>query len=352
MERMKDQKRLANKLTNPDTWDREGERMKFDAIVGNPPYQQNSNDSRNTSRDVPVYQYFVDSAKTVDPHYLSMIIPSRWMATGLGLNEFRQAMLSDRRIRSLCDYPDANDIFPMVEIKGGICYFLWDKDNTTDCIVTTKRNGEVYGPDTRMLDEYDVFVRYYCAVEILRKVLHKEEESIVKILSVDKEFGWTSNYTGFSEEETERSVPLYYNRKGQRLVGWIEREKVTKSPELIDKWKVMIPEAGSDGGKRIPDPVLGSCFVAPSPSVCTQTYLFFYVDDEQEANNIATYVQTKFFRFLVSLRKITQHAPRAAYSWVPMQDFSKSWTDAELYEKYDLTQDEIAFVERMIKPMG
>lgn len=327
-------------------------KMKFDVIIGNPPYQLGSNDERSNSRDKPIYNRFIEVAKALQPRYLTMIIPSRWMASGLGLSDFREKMLHDRHIRKLVDFPISNDVFNGVEIKGGVCYFLWDREGSGDCIITTMRDGAITDESIRPLGEYDVFVRDSRALKILKKVLCKQEKSIIGMLSVDKEFGWTSNFDDFNIiKQNENQVPLYYNRKGKRLIGYIERSKIHKSKNLVDSWKVMVPQAGSDGGKKIPDPVLGTSFIAPSPSVCTQTYLFFFTDTQISAQNIQTYVNTKFCRFLISLRKITQHATRSTYTWVPQQDFSKPWTDEELYAKYGLTDEEIAFIESMIKPM-
>ena len=177
------------------------------------------------------------------------------------------------------------------------------------------------------------------------------EESIISALSVDKEFGWTSNFEGFHTDKHENDVAIYYNRKGKRLCGWINRDEINKSIHLVDKWKVMVPKAGSDGGQKIPDIVLGSSFIAPSPSACTQTYLFFYTDSESSAKSIQKYVSTKFFRFLVSLRKITQDATRSTYTWVPMQNWDTIWTDELLNEKYGLLNEEISFIDYMIRPM-
>ncbi len=322
--------------------------MKFDVIVGNPPYQLGSDGG---TRDMPIYNKFIEQAKKLNPKYLTMIIPSRWMASGLGLTEFRKTMLEDRRIKKLVDFPVANEVFAGVEIKGGVCYFLWDKDYNGLCEVTNIRGEEVFGPTERDLSEYDVFVRDSRAAKILKKVISFKEPSIIDILAVDKEFGWTSNFTGFHSERKNGDVPLFYIKKGKRDIGWISRKEVNKSENLIYKWKVMIPQAGSDGGKKIPDIVLGKPLIAPSPSVCTQSYLFFFTESEIKANNIETYLRTRFFRFLVSLRKITQHATRSTYTWIPIQNFSKPWTDEKLYKKYGLTEDEIAFIESMIRPM-
>lgn len=322
--------------------------MRFDVIVGNPPYQLGSDGG---TRDIPIYNKFVEQAKKLNLRFLSMIIPSRWMASGLGLSEFRRAMLEDRRVREIVDCPVASEIFPGVEVKGGVCYFLWNRDTEGDCAVTTVRGDSIVGPIDRDLREFDVFVRDSRALDILRKVQFKQESSITNILSVDKEFGWTSNFDGFHDGQKSGDVPVYYIRKGKRSIGWIERSTIRKSVELVDTWKVMIPKAGSDGGQRLPDSVLGQSLVAPSPSVCTQSYLFFYVESEKVARSVDSYLRTRFFRFLVSLRKITQDATRSTYTWVPQQTWDRVWTDEALYKKYDLTEDEIAFIESMVRPM-
>lgn len=325
-----------------------GDDMQFDVIIGNPPYQLGSDGG---TRDVPIYQKFVEQAKRLEPQLLCMVIPSRWMATGLGLTDFRQKMLADRRIRTLVDYPVAREVFPEVEVKGGICYFVWDRDYDGTTAVTSIRDGVKIGPYQRQLNEHDVLVRDYRAVEILRKVLNRNEESITRILSVDKEFGWTSNFAQFRQRKLPGDVPLYYGRKGKRFVGYVGRKQIVKSGHLVDKWKVMVPKAGSDGGQRLPDPVLGKPFIAPSPSVCTQTFLFFYADTEAEAQSIQSYLITRFFRFLVSLRKITHDATRSTYTWVPMQVWDREWTDEALFEKYGVTEAEASYIKAMVKEM-
>lgn len=322
--------------------------MKFDVIVGNPPYQLGSDGG---TRDIPIYNKFIEQAKKLNPRFLCMIIPSRWMASGLGLSEFRKTMLDDKRIRKIVDYPVANEVFAGVEIKGGVCYFLWDRDNHGACEVTNIRGEEILGPIERNLNEYDVFVRDSRAVQILRKILSFNETSIIQFLSVDKEFGWTSNFSGFHSKKKEGDIPLYYIRNGKRNIGWIAQKDITKSAQLINKWKLLVPKAGSDGGKKIPDLVLGKPLIAPSPSVCTQSFLFFYADTKDEIESIESYYKTRFFRFLVSLRKITQDATRSTYTWVPRQKWKTAWTDEKLYKKYDLSQDEISFIESMIRPM-
>lgn len=325
-----------------------GKKMQFDVIIGNPPYQLASDGG---TRDVPIYQNFVEQAKALQPRYLSMVIPARWMASGLGLSEFRQAMLSDPHIKELVDYPQAAEVFPGVEVKAGVCYFLWDAQHNGDCNVTTIRGGETIGPIQRKLNEYDVFVRDARAVEILHKVLKRGETSINTILARDKEFGWTSNFDGFHEEKRSGDVPIYYIRKMKRATGFINRKEVSKSSEMIDTWKVLVPQA-FNGGDAVPHQILGKPLIAPSPSTCTQSFLFFNVKSQDEAKSLQSYYTTRFFRFLVSVRKITQHATHSTYVWVPMQPWDRVWTDDELYSKYGITKKERSYIESQVREMN
>ena len=325
-----------------------GGNMQFDVIIGNPPYQLGSDGG---TRDVPIYQHFVAQAKKLEPRYLALVIPSRWMASGLGLSEFRQTMLSDRHIRKLVDYPAASDVFPGVEIKAGVCYFLWDGAHDGDCDVTTIRGQEVLGPQQRNLGEYDVFVRDGRAISILHKVLKHGEPSIKTILARDKEFGWTSNFDGFHEKQRTGDLPLHYIRTMKRAVGYIARTEVTKSAQLVDTWKVLVPKA-YNGGDALPHQILGKPLIAPSPSVCTQSFLFFYVKSEKAAKSLQSYYTTQFFRFLASVRKITQDATHSIYTWVPIQAWNRTWTDEALYDKYGITAEEQAYVESQVKAMS
>ncbi len=322
-----------------------GGTMQFDVIIGNPPYQLASDGG---TRDLPIYQHFVEQAKKLEPRFLAMVIPSRWMASGLGLGDFRKGMLEDRRIRKLVDYERMDAVFPGVDFEGGICYFLWDRDHAGQCEVTTVCGEETIGPMARDLNEYDILVRDSRGLNILKKVRAAGEPSIIDILSADKEFGWTSNFDGFREKKRADDVALYYGRGGKRLVGGIARKDVAKSLQLIDKWKVMTPAAYGERGAR-PAMVLGPSFIAESPSVCTQTYLFFYVASKKQAESLQSYLNTRFFRFLVSLRKITQHATRATYTWVPQQTWDRVWTDDALYKKYRLSKDDISYIEASIR---
>jgi site-specific DNA-methyltransferase (adenine-specific) len=201
------------------------------------------------------------------------------------------------------------------------------------------------------LDQHDIFVRDARALAILNKVQAKKEESLTAILAVDKEFGMTSNWEGFRKVKRDGDIALYYNDKGKRLNGWMSRKSVPKSHHLVDFWKVLIPQAYGERG-AIPAQVLGPTQIVAPPSVCTQTFLFIYVDSRKAAESAESYSKTRFFRFLISLRKITQHATRSTYTWVPQQTWDRTWTDADLYEKYGITKNEQDYIAMMVKELA
>jgi site-specific DNA-methyltransferase (adenine-specific) len=328
--------------------------MKFDVIVGNPPYQMDGGGGGTNA--TPLYDVFVQQAIAMNPRYLAMIVPSRWMAGGRGLDSFREQMLNDKHLRKLVDYPNAEEVFPVIgkSIKGGVCYFLWNRDDEGPCAVTIVRGQDRHGPIERSLDEFDVFVRDVRAIKILNKVIKKKERTLEEIVSGDTPFGLASNYGPLREGIKQvGEIKLYAVRSGKRLEAWIPRDAITKNVGLIDAWKVLVPKAGSDGGAKIPDVVLGKPLIAVPKSVCTQTFMTVGpVENLAEAENLSNYLTSRFARFLISLRKISQDALRSTYSWVPMQDFSKPITDAELFKKYSITKDEQAYIAEMIKEMA
>ncbi|MBQ7732998.1 MAG: Eco57I restriction-modification methylase domain-containing protein [Synergistaceae bacterium] len=321
--------------------------MKFDVIISNPPYQLS--DGGFGASALPIYDKFVEQAIKLQPRYLSMIIPARWYAGGKGLDEFRDKMLHDRHIRELHDFPEATDLFAGVQIKGGVCYFLWDRDNEGDCKVFTHRKDKYLTVMTRPLLEGNekIFIRYNKAVSILHKVKDFHESSFAGLVSSRKIFGLSTTATGTGQKE-DHSVKLY----GYQRTGYIDRAFIMQNVDLIDKYKVLISYAYG-AGEDFPHQILNKPFIGEPNSCCSETYLVIGpFDKESTCKNVISYIATKFFRFLVMLRKPTQHATKSVYEFVPMQDFTHSWTDSELYAKYDLDEGEIAFIESMIKPMN
>lgn len=328
--------------------------MQFDVVIGNPPYQIEADDSGQNV--LPIYNKFVAQAKELSPRFLMMIIPARWMAGGKGLDEFRSTMLGDTRIRRLVDYPNASEAFPGVDIKGGVCYFLWDRDHEGSCQVTTIRADETIGPIDRNLNEYDAFVRDSRSLEILRRVLARKEATLAEMVSPRDPFGpaLSSNFKGFHTRPREGSLRLYMNLSSKNGETWVEPALVTKNQHLVDVWKVLMPKAGpgNSGGHVIPDMVLSKPVIAEPGSVCTLSHVVVGpVASEDEARSLASYLRTRFARFMVSLRKTSQDAPRSVYTWVPQQTWDRTWTDDLLFEKYGIGDAEQEFIAAMIRPM-
>lgn len=320
--------------------------MKFDVIIGNPPYQLS--DGGHGTSAAPIYQKFVEKAMKLQPRFLTMIIPARWYSGGKGLDDFRDQMLHDRSIRRIVDYPEAIDAFSGVQIKGGVMYFLWDRDNQGDVKVSTFRKDRIVSEVERPLLEKgaNTFIRYNEAIAILEKVKNKGEKSIAGQISARKPFGLDTVYKGY-KEKTESRITLYQNGG----VGFAERAGIVKGKELIDKHKVLIPRAGS-GSDAFPHIILGKPFIAKGPSACTETYIVAGAyDTVEECENLISYISTRFFRFLVLLMKVTQDATSKVYTFVPDQDFTESWSDQKLFNKYGITEEEIAFIESMVRPM-
>jgi len=330
-----------------------GGEMQFDVIIGNPPYQMTG--GGGGTNDSSIYHLFVEQAIRLEPRYLSMVIPSRWMAGGRGMDEFRKTMLTNQHISHLVDYPNSAEVFPGVDLKSGVCYFLWDGEHGGDCAVTLIRGDDVVGPTNRKLDEYDVFIRDERAAAILKKVLKLGEKSFEGLLTGDTPFGLATNFTAFKPKEPdEGEVKVYASSNAGRRSGAMKRSLVVKNTHLIDSWKVLAPQAGpgNSGGHILPDMVLGKPSVAEPNSVCTQTWIVAGpFKNKKQAEIVARYLQTAFVRFVVSLRKISQHAMKGVYHWVPLQDWNQDWSDGELYKKYQITKDEVAFINSMIRPM-
>lgn len=336
--------------------------MQFDVVIGNPPYQLSTGGTGGAGVQArPIYNQFVEQAKSLDPRYLCMVTPSRWFSGGMGLDQFRSRMLADNRIRVIHDYPDSNDVFPGTQIKGGVSFFLWDRDNPGAVkVITHDKGSEVSSAERPLLEPgLDIFVRYNEGVEILKKVMRAENPKASENLGLpeDRKFmnlvssiGAFGLDTTFKGRDSSRSTDLKVYRNGG--VGFIARKEVTKELHVIDKWKVFIPRAGS-GSDAFPHPILGKPFVGEPGSISSWTYMHIGpFGTKREAANVVSYISTRLFRFLVLLHKPTQDATKSVYTFVPIQDFSKSWTDEELYSRYKLTKKEIAFVESMVRPAG
>ena len=321
--------------------------MKFDVIIGNPPYQLS--DGGNGASAKPIYHLFVEQAKKLKPRYLSMIIPARWYAGGKGLDNFRNSMLTDDRLRIMHDFVNASDCFTGVEIKGGVCYFLWDRDYHGDCTVFSHSGNKIISTMSRPLLEKncDTFIRYNDAIQILHKVQALQEKTFDTIVSARKPFGFATDFRNYAKNvDMAHCIKLY----AQKDIGYISRSQIKKNAEWIDLWKVYIPEAIGSGNMEtdIVKPVLGE-----PKTACTETYVVVSpTTNKAMAENIISYINTKFFHFLLGLKKITQHTTSKTYSFVPMQDFSQPLTDKILYTKYKLTDDEIDFIESAIGPKG
>lgn len=327
-----------------------GGNMQFDVIIGNPPYQMKG--GAGGSSDSSIYHLFVEQAMKLDPRFLSMVIPSRWLAGGRGMDEFRKSMLTAGHISHLVDYTKMSTAFPGVDFEGGVGYFLWDKSHQGDCKYSLMLGDELQPPVARKLDEFDIFVRDTRAVSILKKVLQLNEPSVADFVSGDTPFGLATNFEDFEEKSFKSAIKLHVSVNQKRVVGWMKDSTVTKNRHLIPVWKIFLPKAYGERG-AIPANVLGPSIVAGPHSVCTQTYVVAGpFSSESEAVSCDAYLRTRFARFLISLRKITQDLPRGTYSWLPQQQWSRKWTDALLFKKYKLTNDEIAFIESMIRPMS
>ena len=331
-----------------------GADMRFDVIIGNPPYQlgQSGGDSVGGFA-MPVYQKFVQAAKQLDPMFLVMVTPSRWFAGGRGLDEYRSEMLKDRRLRVLVDFPDATDAFPGTQIKGGVSYFLWDRSWNGPCEVSTIEDGHLTAPAvSRRLDAYDVLVRRNEAVPILDKVRKRNAAdgfgNLGSKVSAIQPFSIRTNVRGApSAKGLKNPVKLY--ERGR--TSFIERSEIPRNDEWVDQWKVLLG-AAYGAGETVPHQIFNVPIIAGPGTACTETYLVIdRFDSELAAERLAAYLRTRFVRFLVSLRKYTQHLYNERFSFVPDLPMDRVWTDEALYKKYGITPDEIAFIEMMIRPM-
>jgi hypothetical protein len=331
-----------------------GAEMHFDVIIGNPPYQMSTGGGTATQQAVPIYQEFVNQAKSLESRYLVMVIPSRWFSGGMPvLDSFRKEMLSDNHLRELVDFPDSREAFVGVDIAGGVNYFLRDLSYSGPCAVTTMTGGQ---SETvmRKLDDYPVFIRSSKAISIVEKVVkHDSFKPLTDSVSAVSPFGLSTSFRG---EDSTKGLKSPISVRSTGGTQWTERANVTKNPEWIDKWKVLLSattsehagQADRNGTRRI----FSRIEVLEPKTVVTHSYLIVGpTDTETESKNLANFLRTRFVRCLVSLVVATQHISRATFQFVPDLPMDRAWTDKELYKKYKLTADEIAFIESMIRPM-
>ena len=337
-----------------------GKTMQFDVIIGNPPYQLN--DGGFGTSAVPIYHKFVEQAKALEPRYLSMIIPSRWFAGGKGLDDFRESMLSDNRLRSIDDYLSASDVFPGVGLKGGVCYFLWDRDHQGLCKVSTHFKDWIPSSDIRPFKEngVDIFIRFNEGLFILKKVINCETNQDVSLLlppikrfdalvSSRKPFALETTFKGRNTKKYD-DVLVYQNGG----VGYIAKEVIPSGSDLIDKWKIYVGRAAPGTGNKdtYPHKVLSTPFIGGPGTVCSETYLCIGPFDTQaEAESVLSYLTCRLTRLLILLHKPSQDTTRKVYTFVPTQTWDRKWTDKDLYEKYQISKDEIEFIEKVVRPM-
>ena len=341
--------------------------MKFAAIIGNPPYQDHG--GSGGTNDASIYQDFCQFSFEVNPRFTSMVIPSRWFTGGREnlVGNFRQTMLTSNHTSRLIAFSNAKDLFPDAEIKGGCCYFIYSPSYNGDCEYSLNRDGKVFS-NNRKLGEFDIFIREPKLAEIVSKVASKSASTIESMISSDTPFGIPTNPTGsakshfaiYNEASPTHKTLLYMMSNGNRVIRYIDGTVIRKNADKINTPKVLIPKAYG-AGESFPHQILGKPEIASGNSVCSQSYLFVSLPTIQEANNFVKYIKSKFLRILVSAAKLSQDAMSKVYRFVPLQDFTAGsdidWSksveeiDAQLYAKYNLSDEEIAFIESMIKPM-
>lgn len=334
--------------------------MRFDVIIGNPPYQLDTGGFGRQAK--PIYQLFVQQAKKLNPRFLAMIIPSRWFAGGMGLDEFRESMLTDSRLRSIDDYLCASEAFPGVGLKGGVCYFLWDRDNPGLCRVTTHFKDRPVSTISRPLLEegLDIFIRFNEGLSILKKVITvetgnsksldlPEAKKFMNLVSSIGAFGLDSTFRG-KEHKSKNELKVYRNGG----VGYIARSKITKEQSVFDRWKVFIGRAAPGTGNKdtYPHRIISTPFIGEPGSISSWTYMYIGpFDTKNQAESVLSYLACRLTRFLILLHKPSQDTTRKVYSFVPVQKWNQQWTDEDLYTKYALSPSEIAFIESIVRPM-
>ena len=325
--------------------------MTFDVIIGNPPYQLSDGGGSGSSA-IPLYHRFIQQAKKLSPRYLTMIVPARWYTGGKGLDEFRDEMLHDKRIRVLIDYNDSRLCFPGVDIAGGVCVFLWDRDNQGICRVKNIISDSIQYESMRHLDEFEVFIRDLRTINIIHKVQLIKEPTMDSIVYSRNPFGFSSTYNYSYTRPSDNTIKIMTS-KGD---FYVPIKDITTNKGIVDEWKVVMSktsaehagQADKDGRKK----VVSRIEILGKQYICSESYLLIgHMKSKEASVNLLNYIKTKFFRFLLSAVLLTQNIAKDKFQFVPLQDFTRPWTDEELYAKYGLTDEEIQFIESMIRPM-
>ncbi|OYW50982.1 MAG: restriction endonuclease [Novosphingobium sp. 28-62-57] len=338
-----------------------GGKMQFDVIIGNPPYQLD--DGGHGTSAAPIYQKFVEQAKTLEPRFLTMVIPARWFSGGKGLDDFREAMLEDDRLRSIDDFLSAADVFPGVGLKGGVCYFLWDRENRGLCSVTTRFKDWPESTATRLLLEpgADVFIRFNEGLSILKKVMERESgkgdllslpngRRFDQLVSSRKPFGLDTTFKGKANRSSSDDLLIYQNGG----TGYVARNSITTGCHYIDKWKIFTGRAAPGTGNRdtYPHRIISTPFLGEPGSISSETYLCIGpFESKAEAESALAYLTCRLTRLLILLHKPSQDTTRKVYTFVPKQSWDRVWTDEDLYKLYGLTDDEVGFIEKIVRPL-
>lgn len=324
--------------------------MKFDVIVGNPPYQLNDGGFSKSAK--PIYQLFIEQAKKLNPRYLTMVIPSRWFSGGRGLEEFRRSMLGDKRIRVLVDYENFKDIFPGVDLAGGASYFLWDRDHVGDCRIVNCASGVQDVVATRPLDEFDVFIRSNRAMSIVRKVMcHHKGRYMDSKVSASKPFGLRTFY-----EPKESGIPCQFiQRIGQK---YADSKDVVDNFNLLDKWKFLAPRSPIAGQTDFSKPVGfyydGNTRIVPPGTCCTESFLvLFSADTKREVEAFRSYLFTKIFRFLLLQCVVSQDVTRDKFKFVPdLGHYEGVYSDKALCDMWGIDNEEWQFIDSKVSTIG
>ncbi len=328
-----------------DSIDKLFKKMKFDVVVGNPPYQLSDGGHGRSAK--PLYHLFIQQAKKLNPRYLSMIIPDRWFAGGKGLDDFRSEMLNDTHFKKIVDYTSAADVFPGADVPGGICFFLWDSTYKGKTEIEI-RNGAHIEKSERYLNEFNTFIRNSTAVDVIRKVNLKTKDFMNTQVSSRKPFGLATNARPKSKGDLRLK---YYGGYGP-----YPKKEITTGVEYINKWKVVTSKTSYDhagqpdkDGKR---KVFSTLEILKPDEICTESYIITgSFNTESECLNLLSYLKTKFVRFLVSQLSFSQDITKDRFSFVPIQNFEESWNDEKLYNFYELSNNEIDFINSMIRPI-